>query len=382
MLIQSKRVWVAGDFIPAEIEIENGKIKKIDPCNTRPADVDYGDRRIVPGFLDIHCHGAYGYDTNYAREDGLRNWAKNITHEGVTGFLSTTITELHPVLDKAVRNVANVKKAFHAGKDGADILGIHFEGPYLDMTYKGAQPPEAIVAPSVEEFKEYQEAAEGLIKIITLAPEHDPDLALTRYASENGVIVSIGHSGATFEEAMLAVANGAKSITHTYNGQSPFNHRKNGVTGAALRLHDLYSEIICDCNHTTPEALNIFFTSKGRNHGIMISDALMAKGFKPGDTFQFGGHEIEIYPDGSAHLKESGSLAGSTMRICDGLYNLVERAGVPFDVALNAATINPATLLGLQDHIGRLCTGYDADIVVLEDSYEVAQTYCKGVAQF
>ncbi len=146
MLIQSKRVWVAGDFIPAEIEIENGKIKKIDPYNTRPADVDYGDRRIVPGFLDIHCHGAYGYDTNYAREDGLRNWAKNITHEGVTGFLSTTITELHPVLDKAVRNVANVKKAFHAGKDGADILGIHFEGPYLDMTYKGAQPPEAIVA--------------------------------------------------------------------------------------------------------------------------------------------------------------------------------------------------------------------------------------------
>ena len=137
--------------------------------------------------------------------------------------MSTTITELRPVLDKAVRNVAKVKKAFQPGKDGADILGIHFEGPYLDMTYKGAQPPEAIVPPSVEEFKAYQEAAEGLIKIITLAPEHDPDLALTRYASENGVIVSIGHSGATFEEALLAVANGAKSITHTYNGQSPFN---------------------------------------------------------------------------------------------------------------------------------------------------------------
>ena len=296
--------------------------------------------------------------------------------------MSTTITELHPVLMKAVENVRDVKKDFQPGRDGADILGIHFEGPYLDMQYKGAQPPEAIVPPSVDEFKEYQEASGNNIKIITLAPEHDPDLALTRYASSHGVVVSIGHSGATAEEVKLAVANGAKSVTHTYNGQSPFNHRKNGVTGMALRLHDLYSEVICDCNHSTPDALNIFFTSKGRNHGIMISDALMAKGFKPGDKFMFGGHEIEIYPDGSAHLTESGSLAGSTMRMCDGLKNLVERALVPFDVALNSATANPAALLGLDDHIGHLAAGYDADIVVLEDDYNVKETFCKGVAQF
>ena len=382
MLIQSSRVWVCGEFIPAQLDIENGKIKQILPLNTRTPDFDYGDLRIVPGFIDIHCHGAYGYDTNYAKPDGLRNWAKNITHEGVTGFMSTTITELHPVLMKAVENVRDVKKDFQPGRDGADILGIHFEGPYLDMQYKGAQPPEAIVPPSVDEFKEYQEASGNNIKIITLAPEHDPDLALTRYASSHGVVVSIGHSGATAEEVKLAVANGAKSVTHTYNGQSPFNHRKNGVTGMALRLHDLYSEVICDCNHSTPDALNIFFTSKGRNHGIMISDALMAKGFKPGDKIMFGGHEIEIYPDGSAHLTESGSLAGSTMRMCDGLKNLVERALVPFDVALNSATANPAALLGLDDHIGHLAAGYDADIVVLEDDYNVKETFCKGVAQF
>ncbi|MEE8806933.1 MAG: N-acetylglucosamine-6-phosphate deacetylase [Lactimicrobium sp.] len=382
MLIQSKRVWICGDFIPAEIEINDGKITEIYPLNTKPADKDYGDLRIVPGFLDIHCHGAYGYDTNYAEPEGLKKWAKGIVHEGVTGFMSTTITELKPVLMKAVKNVAAVKKDFEAGRDGADILGIHFEGPYLDMKYKGAQPPEAIVPPSVDEFKEYQEAANGLIKIITLAPEHDPDYALTRYCSENGVVVSIGHSGATFEQAILAVANGAKSITHTYNGQSPFNHRANGVTGTALRLHDLYSEVICDCNHSTPEALNIFFTSKGKDHGIMISDALMAKGFKPGDKFMFGGHEIEIYPDGSAHLTETKGLAGSTMRICDGLKNLVTRAGVPFDAALNSCTINPASLLGLNDHLGKIAVAYDADIVVLNDDYSVEETYCKGVPQF
>ncbi|MDD6259066.1 MAG: N-acetylglucosamine-6-phosphate deacetylase [Erysipelotrichaceae bacterium] len=382
MLIQSTRVWIAGDFIPAELEIENGKIVEVFEHNAKPADQDYGDLRIVPGFIDIHCHGAYGYDTNYAEPDGLKKWAKGIVHEGVTGFMSTTITELHPVLDKAVRNVAAVKKDYVAGRDGADILGIHFEGPYLDMQYKGAQPPEAIVPPSVEEFKQYQEAADGLIKIITLAPEHDKDYALTRYCSEHGVVVSIGHSGATFEQAILAVANGAKSVTHTYNGQSPFNHRKNGVTGTALRLHDLYSEVICDCNHSTPEALNIFFTCKGKDHGIMISDALMAKGYKPGDKFMFGGHEIEIYPDGSAHLTETGGLAGSTMRLCDGLKNLVTRAGVPFVSALNSCTINPASLLGLNDHLGKLAVNYDADIVVLNDDYSVAETYCKGVAQF
>ena len=150
MLIQSTHVWICGDFIPVEIEINDGKITEIYPINTKPADKDYGDLRIVPGFIDIHCHGAYGYDTNYAEPEGLKKWAKGIVHEGVTGFMSTTITELKPVLMKAVKNVAAVKKDFEAGRDGADILGIHFEGPYLDMKYKGAQPPEAIVPPSVD----------------------------------------------------------------------------------------------------------------------------------------------------------------------------------------------------------------------------------------
>lgn len=381
MYIQSKRVWVSGDFIPAVLEINSGKITQVLPYGSKPADKDYGNQRIIPGFIDIHCHGAYGYDTNYAEPEGLKKWAKGIVREGVTGFLSTTITELHPVLMKAVKNVAEVRKDHVAGRDGADIIGIHFEGPYLDMQYKGAQPPEAIVPTSVEEFKEYQEAAEGLIKVITLAPEHDPDFALTRYASSHGVVVSIGHSGATFEEGALAVANGARSVTHTYNGQSPFNHRKNGVVGLALRMQDLYSEIICDCNHSTPEALHIFFNAKGRDRGIMVSDALMAKGFNPGDKFMFGGHEIEIYPDGSAHLTETKGLAGSTMHMNDGLRNLVEKALVPFDAALNSCTINPARLLHLDDHLGRLAAGYDADIVVLNDDYTVEQTYCKGTAQ-
>lgn len=378
MKIKSKRVYICGDLFPAVIETENGKIKRVFSYDEE-ADIDYGELRILPGFIDIHCHGAYGFDTNYGEEEGLRYWAEHIVSEGVTGFLATTVTEKKEVLLKAVKNVADVT---HKGYQGARILGIHFEGPYLDMEYKGAQPPEAIVPPSIKEFKEYQEAADGLIKVITLAPEHDPDYALTRFASENGVVVSMGHSGASYEAALLGAANGAKSITHTYNGMSPFKHRDNGMVGAALRLSDLYSEVICDCNHSTPQALRIFFDAKNADHAIMISDSLMCKGSAPGSRFMFGGHEIEVYPDGSAHLCIEKNLAGSTMKINEGLRNLVEKALVPFDKAVNSCTINPARLLGLDDQIGKISAGYDADMTILNDDYSVNTVYCKGVKAF
>lgn len=379
MIIKSKRVYITGVFTPASLEISNGKINHIYAYDEIEADIDYGTNRIVPGFIDIHCHGAYGFDTDTADEEGLRNWTKGIVKEGVTGFLATTLTQSHEVLEKAVKNVAKVHDA--NDYDGARILGIHFEGPYLDMKHKGAQPPEAIVSPNVEEFKQYQQAANGLIKVITMACEHDTDFTLTKYASSHGVVVSMGHSDTTFQQALMAVANGAKSITHTYNAMTPFSHRENGLVGCALRLHDLYSEIICDCNHSTPEALNIFFKTKDPDKCIMISDALMCKGFTPGQVFDFGGHDVVIYPDGSAHLVEEKNLAGSTMKMNEGLRNLVEKALIPFDVAINSCTINPARLLKEDDHIGRICAGYDANIVILNDDYSVEQTFVQGIKQ-
>ena len=256
MIIQSKKVWIADQFVPAMIEMEEGKIVSIAPYGTRPVDVDYGDKRIVPGFIDIHCHGAYTFDTNDAHEAGLRNWSKNVVDEGVTAFLATTITQSEEVLTNALMNVA---KVMEDGYEGAEILGIHFEGPYLDMKYKGAQPEQHIVKPTVEQFKRYQEAAKGNIRYITMATETDGDFALTRYLADNGVVVSIGHSAATYEQARMAYANGATSMTHVYNGMTPFNHRANGLVGAAFRLRTMYGEIICDGNHSTPAALNIFF---------------------------------------------------------------------------------------------------------------------------
>lgn len=377
MIVQSKKVWISGQFTPAQIEIENQKIKAIYPYGTKTVDQDYGCNRIVPGFIDIHCHGAYGFDTNDANADGLRNWLKHIPSEGVTGLCPTTITQSSEVLTDALSNIANVVQE---GYDGAEILGVHFEGPYLDMTYKGAQPEQFIVAATVEQFKQYQEVAGGLIKIITLATETDQDFELTRYCADHGVVVSMGHSAASYDQALMAVANGAQSMTHIYNGMTAFNHRNNGLVGAAFRFRDVYGEVICDGNHSTPAALNILFQTKGRDYTIMISDALMAKGSPAGSKFIFGGNEIEIYPDGSAHLTSTKTLAGSTLQLNQGLRILVEEAQVPFDAALNSCTINPARLLKIDDHKAKICSGYDADLVVLKDNYEVEQTYCRGIA--
>lgn len=378
MIIQSKKVWIADQFFPAQIEMEGEKIKNIYDYGTKEVDIDYGSKRIVPGFIDIHCHGAYTFDTNDAHEEGLRNWTKGIVDEGVTGFLATTITQSEEVLTNAVKNVAKVVKD---GYEGAEILGIHFEGPYLDMKYKGAQPEQYIVKPTVEQFKHYQEAADGLIKVITMATEQDDNFELTEYCAKNGVVVSIGHSAATYEQAVMAYAHGATSMTHVYNGMTPFNHRANGLVGAAYRLRTMYGEIICDGNHSTPAALNNYFMSKGPDYAIMISDALMAKGTPIGSHYIFGGNEIEIYPDGSAHLVSTKGLAGSTLNLNKGLRILVEEAMIPFNYAINSCTINPARCIGVDDRKGSITVGKDADIVVLNDDYSVEQTYCRGVAR-
>lgn len=377
MVLQSRRVWLAGQFVPAQLEVADGKIVNVYPFGTKTPDVDYGNKRIVPGFIDVHTHGAYGFDTNDGEPEGLRDWMRRIPEEGVTSILPTTVTQMPEVLTKAVANVA---KVVEEGYEGAEILGIHFEGPYLDMEYKGAQPPEAIAKPTVEQFKMYQEAAHGMIKYITMAPEHDPEFALTKYCSQNGVVVSMGHSSASYEQALMGIANGAMSMTHVYNGMTPYHHRKPGLVGTALRVRDIYGEIICDGCHSHLAALNNFFIAKGRDYSIMISDSLRAKHCPPGGNYELGGHPIEIGEDGLARLKGTDTIAGSTLNINKGLRILVEEAMVPFDAALNSCTINPARVLRVDDRKGKLTAGYDADIVVLEDDYAVAQTYCKGIA--
>lgn len=378
MIIQSQKVWIVDTWHACQIQMEDGKIVGIWPYNSKPVDEDYGDLRIVPGFIDQHTHGAYGFDTNDATEDGLRYWVKNIVKEGVTGLLPTTITQSEEVLTKAVRNVAKVVKE---GYEGAEILGIHFEGPYLDQTYKGAQPEQYCVKADVEQFKRYWEASDHLIKLITIATEHDTDYALTHFCVDHGIVVSQGHSSATYEQALMGIANGAMSMTHVFNGMTAFKHREPGLVGAALRFPDVYGEIITDGNHSVKEAIYEFYKAKGPNFAILITDSLMVKSLPVGTRILFGGNEIELMPDGAARLVVAGNLAGSTLRVNKGL-QVLEEAGVPWTSAINSCTINPATLLGINDRKGSIQAGKDADVVVLDENYEVVMTYVKGRKAF
>ena len=362
MLIKSKKVWSSSQFLPLILEVENNKIVAVyDYNHFDKVDYDFGSNRVLPGFIDIHTHGAYGYDTNDATEEGLRNWTKNLPSEGVTSFLPTTITQTEEVLLKAVANVA---KVYREGYEGSEILGIHFEGPYLDAEKRGAQPLSCIQTPSVEQFKKFQEASDNLIKLITIACEKDVDYKLTKYLVSQGIRVSLGHSACNYKESYLAFANGASSQTHVYNGMVGFHHRDGGQVGFALRAHDVYGEVICDGIHSTTDALNTYFTAKGRHHGIMITDSLCAKGCGRG-SYIFGGENMEIYEDGSAH-RDDGRLAGSTLRVIDGLRVLIEDALVPVESAINSCTKNPAEMLGFGDRKGKLKVGYDADFVVIK----------------
>jgi N-acetylglucosamine-6-phosphate deacetylase len=371
-------VYIASSLIPAQVEINDGKITGIFKYGEKNVDKDYGDLRIVPGFYDVHTHGYFGYDTTAGGKDGLRKWLKDLPLEGVCGICPTTLTQAHDTLINALKEVREVK---NEKPEGAQILGIHFEGPYIDVAYKGAQPEPYIVAPSVEEFKQYQQASGDDIKIITMAPEHDEGFKLIKHCADTGVRVSIGHTGTSYDTAMLALANGARGFTHTYNGMSPFSHRENGAVGAAFRAHDTFAECICDGNHSTLASLNIFFRQK-QGYGVIISDSLMCKGYPVGSVFDFGGQDVEIYEDGSAHITTGKKqLAGSTLKINEGVKILVENALVPFEDAIDAASINPMKYIGMDNHKGRIAYGYDADIVVLNDDYSVAQTYCLGIAQ-
>lgn len=374
MIIQSKRVWLNGLFVAAQLEIEDKKILSIYPYETKKVDHDFQEKRIVPGFIDVHIHGAYGVDTNDANEEGLKTIIKGLVSEGVTSFCPTTVTQSVDVLKAALKNVAKVKKQ---NVKGTQIVGVHFEGPFLDDVYKGAQPPEYIIEPSVELFKEFEDASEGLIKIITMAPERDVDFELTKYCASKDISVSIGHSASTYEQAQMAVANGARSMTHVFNGMTGLHHRHYGIAGAAHRLQGVYGEIIGDGNHVIWPAIYTLMMAKGKYHNVLITDALNVKGSGPG-IYSLGGQKIEVRANGSAYLMERETLSGSTLRTNIGVKNLVEEAQVPFEYAINAATINPASLIHVDDHKGKLQTGYDADIVVLEDNYDVNTTFALG----
>lgn len=372
MRIQSKNVWIKEQLVAAQLEIENGKITSITKYDEMPVDEDYGELWILPGLIDIHCHGFNGMDLNYATKEGIEHWCKELVKEGVTSFMATTSTAPE---ENLLKSYALIAELIEQQPEGATILGIHVEGPQISFEFKGAHNPYLIQKPEVEQFKRYQAAAKGHIKMICIATENDVDHALTKYCVEQGVKVVIGHTGAKFEECVQAMHDGATSFTHTFNGMRGVHHREPGTAGAAMALDPMYAELICDGVHVHFAVAKSLARVKGKDKLILITDSVQIKGLKPG-IYEMPGRWVEVKEDGCGRLKD-GRLAGSSNKLINMVKNCYQHAEAPLVTAINAATINPATYLGYTTK-GLIEENYDADIIVIDPDFNVHQTFVAG----
>lgn len=337
------------------------------------ADVELADGVLLPGFVDLQVNGYYGVEMSAADPDGWALVADRLPETGTTAFLPTYITA--PVADIAagLRSASSFAPALPRG--GARVLGVHVEGPFISLTRRGAHNASWIVPPTPAAVDELISAGEGLLRLVTLAPEAEGGLAAVERLTSAGVMVSIGHSDATGQQVAEAAAAGARMVTHLFNGQRGLDHAEPGVTGRALADHRLTSGLIGDLHHVSPEACMIAFAAApGRI--CLVTDAAACAGM-PAGRYLLGGEPIELPPgDGVPPRRLDGGLAGSALRMDRAVANMVS-AGLDLAVAVAAATRVPADLIGRPD-LGRLAPGAAADIVWLGDDLRTRQTWVEG----
>ncbi len=365
------------------ILIKDGKIAETGPISSLPqhqAEVVAlpEDSTIVPGFIDVHIHGAGGADTMDATTDALTTMASILPEEGTTSFLATTITQEQKAIMNALENAAEYIE--HHNQPGkAEVLGLHLEGPFINESRKGAQPAQHILTPDIEQFMRMQEASGNNIRLVTLAPEKENGNKLIAYLAENDVIASVGHSDATYGQMAEAVKAGATHVTHLFNGMRGMHHRDPGVAGAALLFEELKIEMIADGIHVVPEMVDLSIRAKGTDGVILITDSMRAKCLKSG-TYDLGGQEVSV-ADGKALLAD-GTLAGSILKMKDALKNMMEYTGISLEEAVKLASENPARQLKVFDRKGSIASGKDADLVVLDRNHQVAMSFCRGVPSY
>jgi N-acetylglucosamine-6-phosphate deacetylase len=373
MKISGERVWVDEKFASATITVEGDKISDVCPGTDRCADFNFGEDRILPGLIDVHTHGYGGGDASDGDPETIRKWARYYPSEGVTTFLPGTVTRSEKRLMDAL---AAIRAVIDEKPAGAGIHGIFFQGPYTSHEFKGAYDPYLIQKPDVWQFKRFEEASGFNIKLVGLAVEKDEGHKVLKYCAGRGIKISMGHSGASYEEAEKAAQEGAATITHCFNNMIGLHHREPGLPGAALSIDSLYAEVIADGIHIHPAVIKIIGRCKGKDKLIVITDSSRYKGLPPG-RYESVDRKVTIGPDGVGRL-DSGKLAGSCITLINSVRNLIELADLPEVAAINAATINPARMLGLGDRKGLLKAGYDADISVFGDDYRAIGTFCMG----
>ncbi|WCN36823.1 N-acetylglucosamine-6-phosphate deacetylase [Aneurinibacillus uraniidurans] len=330
--------------------------------------------KLVPGFIDVHVHGAAGADVMDGDLAALRTIASALPAEGTTSFLATTMTQEARKIEQALMNVREYRRTcMNPGQ--AEVLGVHLEGPFLSPKRAGAQPIRHMCYPDRERFQKWQEAADGAIRLVTMAPELPDALAFIRYLREAGVTVSVGHSDATSAQVKAAADAGVTHATHLFNAMRGLHHREPGVAGVVLLDERIAAELIMDGIHVVPEMVKLAWHMKGAEKLLLVTDAMRAKCLGNG-TYELGGQQVNVQ-DGQATLAD-GTLAGSILRMREAFANVQAFTGCTLADAVRMAAVNPAKQIGVFDRKGSIEPGKDADLVVLNERDEVVLTMCRG----
>ena len=376
-LIKNASVYHNHRFEALDLLLEDGRISRMGGCEGERCDevIDAGGKRVVPGFIDIHTHGAVGVDVNGADADGLEKICRFFASQGTTSWLCSVLTDTKEQTMHAIHMYKEWKNTEHRG---ANLMGIHLEGPFLCPAYKGAMPEHLLKKPDMELLKAYQEAAEGEVRYITVSPEVEGIVDFIPYIKSLGIQVAIGHSGADYDTARRAIQNGALGATHTGNAMKLLHQHFPAIWGAVLEDDDVYCEMICDGRHLHPGTVRFIIKVKGLERVVAITDSIMAAGL-PDGNYKLGVNDVVVV-GGDAKLASDGTRAGSTLTTGKALKNLLEFTGRSLTDIIPMLTENPARLIGVYDRVGSIEPGKDADLVFLDGDYKIVRTIVKGKA--
>jgi N-acetylglucosamine-6-phosphate deacetylase len=372
MRLRSARIVTPAGTIAGDVSIRDGRIETVGVASADADATELGRRWVVPGLIDLHVHGGGGAQCNTADPDEIARVARFHARHGTTGLLATTVAASPDELAVAL---GAIRRAIEDG-EVAGVLGAHMEGPFLSPRRSGAMDPSTFLEPETDTVERLLAAGGGAVRLMTLAPELPGALELVRTLVDAGVVASIGHSDATYDQTRAAVSAGARAATHVFNGMRPFHHREPGVVGAVLDLPQVSCEIICDGIHVAPAALRLVHRAKGPAGLRLVTDAMEAAGMPDGE-YRLGAARVRV-ADGRATLAAGDSIAGSTLTMDRAMRNAVRFLRITVEDAVALASTNPARLLGLDDRKGAIAPGMDADLTVLDDDLRACGTIVAG----
>lgn len=371
MVIKNCKIIYQDKIEEGSILIKDGKIEKINPEDFKGEVLDAKGLYLSPGFIDVHIHGAGGYDTMDGTVEALNTIAKVIVEHGTTAFLPTTMTVSTEEINKAMKVIKKLKEE---GTDGANVLGAHLEGPFISPKAIGAQNPNFLLKPSIESYEKIVDGCNDAVVSLTLAPEVEGAKELIEYTTSKGVVCSLGHTKATYEEVIEGINCGISHSTHLYNAMTGFNHREPGCVGAIFDT-DITTETIADGIHISYPALKLAYKVKSTDKVMLVSDSMMACCMRDG-CYSLGGQDVEVI-NGAARLK-NGALAGSVLTIDKAVANVYKNCGIPLYEAVKMATYNPAKHCNVHGYKGSIKEGYDADLLLFDEDITIKKVFVKG----